>query len=52
MKQISFNSMIAYEFSSLTQRNPEVLSKVTVLDCKHCNDPFISPQNNMVSKLD
>ena len=40
MKRFDFKKMMAYEFSSLTQRTTEVLSSVTVLDCKHCNDPY------------
>lgn len=46
MNDFKFNKMIAYEFSSLTQKNPKGLSHVTVLDCKHCNDPFLSPKSN------
>lgn len=40
MKSNDFSKMTAYEFSSLTKNNPDVLSHVTVLDCKHCNDPY------------
>ncbi len=47
MYNIKFNKMIAYEFSSLTQKNPRKISHVTVLDCKHCNDPFLSPKSDM-----
>ena len=32
--------MMAYEFSALMQNENEMLSTVTVLDCKHCNDPY------------
>lgn len=38
-KSFNFNEMAAFEFSALTQKNPDSISKVTVLDCKHCNDP-------------
>lgn len=38
-KSFNFNEMAAFEFSALTQKTPDSISKVTVLDCKHCNDP-------------
>ena len=38
-KSFNFNEMAAFEFSALTQKSPDSISKVTVLDCKHCNDP-------------
>lgn len=38
-KSFDFKGMSAYEFSALSKKNPTAISKVTVLDCKHCNDP-------------
>ncbi len=43
----NFKNMIAFEFSNLSSRRSDVLSRVTVLDCKHCNDPFLSPKRSM-----
>lgn len=42
--KFDFGKMIAFEFSNLSQDFKSVLSRVTVLDCKHCNDPFYSPK--------
>lgn len=39
-----FKKMIAFEFSNLSSKKTDVLSRVTVLDCKHCNDAFLSPK--------
>lgn len=45
MNNYDFKEMVAYEFSSLSKTNPKELSRVTVLDCKHCNDPFLPSTN-------
>lgn len=37
--------MSVYEFSTLSKNNPDSISRVTVLDCKHCNDP--APRENI-----
>lgn len=49
MSYIKFNKMVAYEFSNLSQNEALVLSHVTVLDCKHCNDPFLPPMKSEMS---
>ncbi len=48
MSKINFNEMMAYEFSALMQNENEMLSTVTVLDCKHCNDPY--PMDEFMNK--
>lgn len=43
MKKIDFNNMMAFEFSDIMMKQTEAVSHVTVLDCKHCNDPAALP---------
>lgn len=38
MNESSFDEMVAYEFSNISDTPVDNVSYVTTLDCKHCND--------------